>query len=695
MYTLIVRVLDGQETVGYQVKNEKGRILTVSKKWVLETAKRNLIVNANYNKYTDSLIGKNNVNLRSLPSVQVKKNETIGKSNHEQAKKYANEQEKKGKWVLKFELLPDDKVVLKRINPEITGTVLIPSFITDIDFKFYKNFKDVGSYSEDESILESYFDFSGKSDVCSIGCSSGTDIKSLISLYSEKKGGLGPSLNCNYTELLIDNKVNQPFNASGLCLGLNSENLEIEFRHPENVIDLSYAFAACFNLKNLHIKSIKSFKENKSLKGLLFGDKNLSSVNIEQMNTESVIDMSGLFFGLMMPNNNLNLSLWKTSNVKYMNWMFAYSHFKNINLNSIDTQNVINFMGFGFDLETNELNLTGISFKSVKNMDSMLHVKNKVKIKGNLDYSRFKKGGTLYCSADTLSGCSLDIVDLPEGFDMEHLAFADECPSYESLFNFVNHIENIKVRANTIFDAVLANEEMLGASEGDWIFRDIISEFEIVNSEVSIDLQKYQRIFKNPDKFIAYITFVGTEKLILPIDFLSFIKKSLIIKAIKEDKFKDKFMQVYFRCKNGKLIPLNKIKTVLDIKEPVYSLYDQDLNRVVLFSKDGELQTFVSLDDLNKLLDSKLIINDYQYGNLPVVKNSYSFDNNLPNILGVVLQNSSPNQIASILSINICESKKNMSKENLDLIGVISEMSVGDKKVIKINGRKIGITVLE
>ena len=187
------------------------------------------IVNVTYNKGNKSLVGINGTKLRSMTTIQLSEiNKDIkpeySESNHARAKKYLVEQKKNGLNTLQFRLLSNDKVELVRINPNYEGKVIIPSFVIGIRFDAKVNPLDRLTYSVRNYIKTGRFknlpadkmlNFQGFGEYCK----SGGKIDTIVGNMVASGKVLGPSAKCHYKEILVDNKSNDKFDASGLCLG--------------------------------------------------------------------------------------------------------------------------------------------------------------------------------------------------------------------------------------------------------------------------------------------------------------------------------------------------------------------------------------------------------------------------------------------------------------------------------------------
>ena len=358
-YKIIGRVIKGRETIGYRVLGEDKKERIVSKGDLIKAVKQGIVVNAVYNRSTKTIGGIKGVDLRSLPVIRyskligVKSNGTEGKvkdigecdksnstgvvgkennigikvcskdikkkntsnvvdkgvikssrvySNHDLAKRYEDKQRLMGKRVLDFELIEDDRVMLKRVlDKEDTGRLVIPRFITDIwdldDYVDTENNGDFGVYGR--YLLEG----------------------------------------CKYSEVYVDNSGVRDFVTSGLCRGMESNKLKVVFKHPEKVISTMNMFDNCkaseLDLSNIDVRNIRNMN-------YMFVSCYVKKLDLNNWDVSKVECMSGMFWDCIKL-EELNVSNWDVRNVKIMNEMFdSCRSLKTIDLSSWDVGNVRN-----------------------------------------------------------------------------------------------------------------------------------------------------------------------------------------------------------------------------------------------------------------------------------------------------------------------------------------------------------------
>ena len=176
-------------------------------------------------------------------------------TNHELAKRYKEKELLLGKEVLKIILLDNDNVMLDDvIDKESTGRIVIPGFITCMKLK----------------------------------------VMPLI-------GGYGPLDGCNYTEVYVENKKGRDLDCKYLCAGMKSDELDIVFKNPEYISDLSGLCYDNGNMTRVNIRGLDrneaDFKKVKDL-NLLFSEcKLLKTVDLRHLRFGKLHWLSDMFSG--------------------------------------------------------------------------------------------------------------------------------------------------------------------------------------------------------------------------------------------------------------------------------------------------------------------------------------------------------------------------------------------------------------
>ena len=119
------------------------------------------------------------------------------------------------------------------------------------------------------------------------------------------------------------------------------------------------------------------FHSKKELKEYLKSEiqKQGENVVIQNLDVSLLEDLSELFSGICNGVKTLDLSGWKTSNAKDMNWMFwDCSSIESLDVSGWDTSNVENMSYMFYTCERlKSINLTGWDVSSVKNMEGMFY----------------------------------------------------------------------------------------------------------------------------------------------------------------------------------------------------------------------------------------------------------------------------------------------------------------------------------
>ena len=201
-------------------------------------------------------------------------------SNHEMAKRYDSKQKLLGKRVLDFVLLSNDRVMLSGVlDKEDTGRLVIPSFITEV--------KELGSVS---------------------------------GVYDRDKnravmGG------CKYSEVYIDNVDNRDISLNSLCAYMESEKLKIYIRNWCRVVNIKNMFNGCMYIEELDLGDGIDTSNVIDMSWLFCGCCNLKGIDISKLNTSKVENMSNMFSGCHLL-KEIDVSGFDTSNVCDMSFMF-------------------------------------------------------------------------------------------------------------------------------------------------------------------------------------------------------------------------------------------------------------------------------------------------------------------------------------------------------------------------------------
>ena len=244
-------------------------------------------------------------------------------SNHELANRYEAKQRLIGKRLLDFELMDNDRVVLKAVlDTENTGRLVIPRFITDININLKNN----------------------------------EDIR-----YSALCG-------CRYSEVYVDNKEGVEFSAIGLCCGMNSVSLKVEFNDSSSVIDMSDMFNGCSKLVELDISKIDMCNV-KNMRSMFKNCENLEYIDMSKHDLRKVEDIS------WMVSDCYSLKGVKLGELKVNNIVGAFSecyNLESVDISKVDTSEVKD-MSYLFSscAKLKELDLSNFDIRKAQRVDHM------------------------------------------------------------------------------------------------------------------------------------------------------------------------------------------------------------------------------------------------------------------------------------------------------------------------------------
>ena len=121
-FKIIKRISIRNYTIGYVVVDSNNRSINLSKEDVLELAKSGKIINATYNKRTNSLIGKNGANLRGLVVLRIGNTRQQIKFKSDNNDKKVNGNKTYSKTLIKYAKYPQLIKIIKN-NYKLYGTI--------------------------------------------------------------------------------------------------------------------------------------------------------------------------------------------------------------------------------------------------------------------------------------------------------------------------------------------------------------------------------------------------------------------------------------------------------------------------------------------------------------------------------------------------------------------------------------------
>lgn len=353
-YKILKRILSGQRTIGYQLLCESGGTVNISKEQTLEAAKQGLIVNAEYNRRTNSLSGTLDTDLRRLPIMQATNHSQSeqpralhpNKSNHELARAYISKQQTLGVAPIKVEYLDDDRVMLIQVPRDTyKETFVVPSFITDFfinnDPIWNNSNKEVFCQCEINKIDFSKMDTSKLKNITSLfrGIDS-TELK-IIGLNTKNVVYMPKLFGACLRIERIDLRGLDTHNVEVMSDMFNGcwflDNLDLSMLDTSSVLTTASMFEDCGSLKSLNLKGF-SAPNNTTTLSMFSGCKALSSLDISSMQTSHVKVMSSMF-NECLNLKALDLSRWDTRNLVSASGMFhSCSCLEYLNLSSWNTE---------------------------------------------------------------------------------------------------------------------------------------------------------------------------------------------------------------------------------------------------------------------------------------------------------------------------------------------------------------------
>ena len=177
----------------------------------------------------------------------------------------------------------------------------------------------------------------------------------------------------------------------------------IENLNTEDVTNMSGMFLACSSLTSLDLSGLNT--ENVTDMSRMFQEcSSLTSLNVSGLNTEKVTDMSSMFQDCSSL-TSLNLSGLNTSNVTDMSSMFQYCpSLRSLNLSGFNTSHVTDMSSmFNYCPSLTDLDVSHFDTSKVTYMGSMF--KNCSSLT-SLDVSGFKTSGSTIV-VSMFSGCSM------------------------------------------------------------------------------------------------------------------------------------------------------------------------------------------------------------------------------------------------------------------------------------------------
>ena len=211
-------------------------------------------------------------------------------------------------------------------------------------------------------------------------------------------------------------------------------NIKLESLKFATPIELSrLSFSGCNNLTNVDLSNIDTHKVT-DMSGMFAACYNLTSLDLSNFNTEKAVDMSCMFSDCGSL-NNLDLSAFDTKKVTNMSGMFSYCcGLTNLDLSSFNTSNVTD-MSLMFSTCSNltVLDLSKFDTRAVTNMSGMF---SGCKSLTSLDLSSFDTRNVtnmsgMFSGCKSLTSLNLSSFDTKSVTDMSNMFSG--CQSLTSL----------------------------------------------------------------------------------------------------------------------------------------------------------------------------------------------------------------------------------------------------------------------
>ena len=164
-------------------------------------------------------------------------------------------------------------------------------------------------------------------------------------------------------------------NINYLFTSTNPKKLYMNNFDFSNITSPNKSMASLFAKPSLEILDISNINTTSinNMTGLFNGANNLESLNVSSMDTSSVTNMSYMFRG-MSKLTSLDVSNFNTSNVEIMTGMFHSSNLTVLDLSNFDTRNVTTMLDmFNGSKNLEVLNLSNFDTPRLENMNNMFN----------------------------------------------------------------------------------------------------------------------------------------------------------------------------------------------------------------------------------------------------------------------------------------------------------------------------------
>lgn len=228
----------------------------------------------------------------------------------------------------------------------------------------------------------------------------------------------------------------------------NIEEVDLSNLDTSKVVDISSLFNGCSNLKTINVDNLNTSKVV-DMNSLFANCINLKSIDLSKLNTSNVTNMSNMFFKCENL-KELDMKKFDTSNVEDMGYMFSDCYgLTKLNLDTLNTSKVKNMS----EMFTNcnnlkEIDLEDIDTENVENMSNMFFGCFNLE---KLDLSNFKTSkvedmSRMFAGCSNLKSVDLEHLNTSNVTNMDYMLYG--CYNLNASIN----IENVVSDYNKVFE---------------------------------------------------------------------------------------------------------------------------------------------------------------------------------------------------------------------------------------------------
>lgn len=228
----------------------------------------------------------------------------------------------------------------------------------------------------------------------------------------------------------------------------NIEEVDLSNLDTSKVVDMSSLFYGCSSLKSINVDNIDT-SNVENMRSLFAYCKNLESIDLNKLNTSNVTDMSNMFLECQSL-KELDLKNLDTSKVENMSYMFGDCYgLTELNLDNLDTSKVENMMTMFTNCKNlKEIDLEDIDTESVTDMNHMFSgclSLEKLDL-SNFNTSKVEDMSYMFAACDKLKNIDLENLDTSKVTDMTGMFSG--CANINASIN----IENVVGKYYKIFE---------------------------------------------------------------------------------------------------------------------------------------------------------------------------------------------------------------------------------------------------